>query len=63
MVMATAAERERRQCLPREPHGAHAGLPPIERSTSLPISPTMVTSSPATIEPATSAAHMSMVWL
>ena len=37
--------------------------PPSTRSTRRPAMPTMMTSSAATIEPATSAAQMSMVWL
>ena len=42
---------------------AHAGRAPMPRSTRRPTIPTSVTSSAATTDPATSAAHISIVWL
>src|SRR5690606_26777312 len=49
--------------LPGAENTAHAGFPPIPRSTLRAPIPTIVTSMAASTEPAISAAHMSIVWL
>ncbi len=49
-------------CQERKEH-AHAGLPPIMRLTTRETMSTVTTSSAASTEPMTSAAHMSIVWL
>src|SRR5690606_31822095 len=59
---AEGDQEERRDNLPGvAPH--HAGLPPMARSVMRPATPTIATRNTATSEPATRAAHISMVWL